>query len=60
MNCAVGLPIEKDPAELATLKEALRFMLQSEGVQLCRVSLRENLGLFLRNEVLVVKNDTKK
>jgi len=29
--------IEKDPAELATLKEALRFMLQSEGVQLCRV-----------------------
>ena len=35
-------------------------MLQSEGVQLCRVGLRENLGLFLRNEVLVVKNDVEK
>ena len=29
--------IEKDPAELATLKEALRFMLQSEGIELYRV-----------------------
>jgi hypothetical protein len=29
--------IEKDPAQLATIKEALRFMLHSEGIQLCRV-----------------------
>jgi len=29
--------IETDAAKLAVIKDALRLMLQSEGIQLCRV-----------------------
>ena len=29
--------IEQDPAELETIKDALRFMLRTEEIQVCRV-----------------------